>query len=181
MWKKSTLRFEMKLMAKAKETLAYIHQLTEQVAVEKTLAEPDKLPAELKAAAIALKKKVETLSAQIADAEGSEKRKALRKERSALKKPLKQIADAGYGSDENYLLAVGEENESRFDFLIPYGSYMNEKTRRYKKEIRHASNWTYEELDDRFICPNGRYVRFKKYQTKKNKSELEQSFKIYEM
>jgi len=26
-----------------------------------------------------------------------------------------------------------------FDFLIPYGNYMKEKTRRYKKDIRHAS------------------------------------------
>lgn len=92
-WKKSTLRFEEKLKAKVKETLAYIHQLTEQEAGEKTLAEPDKLPAELEAAAIALERKVETLSAQIVDAKGSEKRKALRKECSALKKPLKQIRE----------------------------------------------------------------------------------------
>jgi hypothetical protein len=44
---------------------------------------------------------------------------------------------------------VGEEKEPRFDFLIPYGTYMKEKTRRYKKDIQHASNWTYEERDDR--------------------------------
>lgn len=99
---------------------------------------------------------------------------------SSLPMPKTVIADAGYGSEENYLYALGEEKEPQFDFLIPYGSYMKEKTRRYKKDIRHASNWTYEELDDRFICPNGRYVRFKKYQTKKNASGLEQSFKIYE-
>ncbi|MNZ46869.1 Transposase DDE domain protein [compost metagenome] len=99
---------------------------------------------------------------------------------SSLPMPKTVIADAGYGSEENYLYAIGEEKEPRFDFLIPYGSYMKEKTRRYKKDIRHASNWTYEELDDRFVCPNGRYVRFKKYQTKKNASGLEQSFKIYE-
>jgi transposase len=99
---------------------------------------------------------------------------------SSLPMPKTVIADAGYGSEENYLYAVGEEKEPRFDFLIPYGSYMKEKTRRYKKDIQHASNWTYEEGDDRFVCPNGRYVRFKKYQTKKTRSGLEQSFKIYE-
>jgi len=32
------------------------------------------------------------------------------------------IADAGYGSEENYLYAVGEDKAPRFDFLIPYGS-----------------------------------------------------------
>nr|WP_157277416.1 hypothetical protein [Paenibacillus taiwanensis] len=34
-----------------------------------------------------------------------------------------------------------------------------------QKDIRHASNWTYEEHNDRFECPNGRYVRFKKYKS----------------
>ncbi|WP_414812528.1 transposase [Paenibacillus algorifonticola] len=63
---------------------------------------------------------------------------------------------------------------------IPYGTYRKEKERRYKKDIRHATNWNYEEGDDRFVCPNGRYVLFKKYQTKKNASGLEQSFKMYE-
>ncbi|WP_424769456.1 IS1182 family transposase [Paenibacillus sp. sgz302251] len=99
---------------------------------------------------------------------------------SSLPMPKTVIADAGYGSEENYLYAMGEEKEPRFDFLIPYGSYMHEQTKRYKKDMKHASNWTYEALDDRFVCPNGRYVPFKKYQTKKNSSGLEQSFKIYE-
>jgi transposase len=99
---------------------------------------------------------------------------------SSLPMPKTVIADAGYGSEENYLYAVGEEKQPRFDVLIPYGNYMKEKSRRHRKDSRHASNWTYEERDDRFICPNGRYVRFKKYQTKKNASGLEQSFKIYE-
>jgi len=99
---------------------------------------------------------------------------------SSLPMPKTVIADAGYGSEENYLYALGEEKEPRFDVLLPYGSYMKEKTRRYKKDIRHASNWTYEAHDDQFVCPNGRYIRFKKYQTKKNASGLEQSFKIYE-
>jgi len=99
---------------------------------------------------------------------------------SSLPMPKTVIADAGYGSEENYLYAIGEEKDPRFDFLIPYGSYMHEQTRRYKTNIKHASNWTYEELDDRFICPNGRYVLFKKYQAKKTPSGLEQSFKIYE-
>ncbi|MFH5181634.1 IS1182 family transposase [Paenibacillus sp. TAB 01] len=274
-WKKSTLRFEEKLKKKVQETLAHIHALTQQEAGEYAAADPDELPGQLEETATALEKRVETLTEQMAQANGSEERKALRKERRAWKQPLKQIrrdflprlakyeqqkacfgdrnsysktdpdatfmrmkedhmkngqlkpgynvqmatdnqfilfyslhqrptdtrcfiphmerlaasslpmpktviADAGYGSEENYLYAVGEEREPRFDFLIPYGNYMKERTRRYKKDIRHATNWTYEALDDRFLCPNGRYVRFKKYQTKKNASGLEQSFKVYE-
>ncbi|MGP3608426.1 IS1182 family transposase [Anoxybacteroides rupiense] len=274
-WKKSTLRFEEKLREKVQATLAHIHALTAQEAGEDLSPAAEELPAKLEETAAVLEEKVDALTEQMAQTDDVETRKALRKERSRLKQPLKQIradflprlakyeqqkalfgdrnsysktdpdatfmrmkedhmkngqlkpgynvqmatenqfilfysihqrptdtrcfiphmeqlaasslpvpktviADAGYGSEENYLYALGEERKPRFDFLIPYSSYMKEKTRRYQKDIRHASNWEYEERDDRFICPNGRYVRFKKYQTKKNASGLEQSFKIYE-
>lgn len=274
-WKKSTLRFEEKLIEKMQSTLQHIHAITQQETNEYAKAEPGELPARLEAAAAVLEEKIEGLDKQIAKESSSEQRKVMRKQRSALKKPLKLIredalprlakyeqqkacfgdrnsysktdpdatfmrmkedhmkngqlkpgynvqmatenqfilfysihqrptdtrcfiphlerlaasslpmpkiviADAGYGSEENYLYAVGEEKEPRFDFLIPYGNFMLEKTRRYQKDIRHATNWTYEELDDRFICPNDRYVPFKQYQTKKTPSGLEQSVKIYE-
>ncbi|MGO4544106.1 IS1182 family transposase [Paenibacillus sp. 2TAB23] len=274
-WKKSTLRFEIKLKEKVQETLAHIHTLTQQEASEYAATDPNELPAKLVETAAVLEEKVEALTEQMAQTNDSETRKALRRARSAWKQPLKQIredflprlakydhqkacfgdrnsysktdpdatfmrmkedhmkngqlkpgynvqmatenqfilfysihqrptdtrcfiphmeklaasslpmpktiiADAGYGGEENYLYAMGEEKEQRFDFLIPYGNYLKEKTGRYQKDIRHASNWTYEEEDDRFVCPNGRYVRFQKYQTKKNASGLEQSFKLYE-
>ncbi|MBL4953037.1 transposase [Neobacillus sp. YIM B02564] len=75
---------------------------------------------------------------------------------------------------------AGDEKEPRFEFLIPYGSYLQEQTRKYKKDIKNAKNWTYIEADDCFICPNGRKVTFEKNQNKKNPSGYEQSFKIYE-
>lgn len=99
---------------------------------------------------------------------------------SNLPMPKTVIADAGYGSEENYLYAVGEEKEPRFDFLIPYGMYLKEKTRSYKKNIKHAKNWEYTEKEDHFICPNGRKVQFKKYLKKKNASGYEQNLKVYE-
>nr|WP_258235162.1 transposase [Paenibacillus agaridevorans] len=46
---------------------------------------------------------------------------------SSLPMPKTVVADAGYGSEKNYLYAIGEEKEPRFDFLIPYGSFMFEK------------------------------------------------------
>jgi len=99
---------------------------------------------------------------------------------SSLPMPKTVIADAGYGSEENYVYAIGEGKEPRFNFLIPYGSYVQEQTRKYKKDIKNVKNWAYQEQDDCFICPNGRKVTFKKYQNKKNQSGYEQSFKIYE-
>ena len=99
---------------------------------------------------------------------------------SSLPMPKTVIADAGYGSEENYLYALGDEKEPRFDFLIPYGMYLKEKSQSYKKNIKHAKNWTYLEEEDCFICPNGRRVAFKKYLNKTNASGYEQSLKIYE-
>ena len=99
---------------------------------------------------------------------------------SSLPMPKTVIADAGYGSEENYVYAVGDEKEPRFEFLIPYGTYLKEQTRKYKKDIKNAKNWEYKEEDDCFICPNGRKVTFKKYLNKKNQSGYEQSYKIYE-
>ncbi len=63
---------------------------------------------------------------------------------SSLPMPKTVIADAGYGSEENYLYVLGEE-----------------KTRKYKNDIRNAIYWRYEAHDDWFVCPNDRKVSFK--------------------
>ena len=47
-----------------------------------------------------------------------------------------------------YLYAIGEEREPRFDFLIPYGTYVKEKTRKYKNDIKNVKNSAYREDDD---------------------------------
>ncbi|AQQ53973.1 IS1182 family transposase [Planococcus lenghuensis] len=99
---------------------------------------------------------------------------------SALPMPKTIVADAGYGSEENYLYLIGDEKEPLAGFLIPYGTYLKEQTKKFKNNEWNAKNWTYEEADDRFICPNGRRVVFKKYQEKKNASGFVQSYRIYE-
>lgn len=44
--------------------------------------------------------------------------------------PKRVIADVEYGSEKNYLYAVGEDKEPRFECLIPYGTYIKEQTRK---------------------------------------------------
>ena len=44
--------------------------------------------------------------------------------------PKTVIADAGYGSEKNYLYALDEDNdadEERFEYLIPYGTYIKKQ------------------------------------------------------
>jgi hypothetical protein len=94
--------------------------------------------------------------------------------------PKQVVADAGYASEENYLFAIGEEKEPRFELLAPYNTYLKEQTRKYKKDISKVKNWTYLEEDDIFICPNNRKVAFKRYSKRKNSIGYLQDFKIYE-
>ncbi len=95
--------------------------------------------------------------------------------------PKRVVADAGYGSEENYRYLIGDsETEPIAEFLIPYNTYLKEKTKGYRNNPYNAKNWDYVEEDDLFICPNGRRVPFKKYMKKKNASGFVQDFKIYE-
>lgn len=55
---------------------------------------------------------------------------------SSLPMPQTVIADAGYGSEENYVYAIGDEKDPRFEFLIPYSTYVKEQTRKYKNNIQ---------------------------------------------
>ncbi|WP_181884355.1 IS1182 family transposase [Neobacillus piezotolerans] len=93
--------------------------------------------------------------------------------------PKRVVADAGYGSEENYRYLIGDsETEPIAEFLIPYNTYLKEKTKGYRHNPYNAKNWDYVEEDDLFICPNGRRVPFKKYMKKKNASGFVQDFKI---
>ena len=62
------------------------------------------------------------------------------------------VADAGYGSEENYVFIIDELEKTP---LIPYGMYQKELTRKYKNSPTNPSNWDYLEETDQFIKPDG--------------------------
>ena len=95
---------------------------------------------------------------------------------SSIPLPKKVIADAGYGSEENYLYTL----EEPFEALIPYNTYLTEQTRSYKNDIRNVRNWEYDEHKDEYICPNNRRVLFKRYSTRTDKNGFTRDLKIYE-
>ena len=71
---------------------------------------------------------------------------------NAYKKQSKQvIADAGYGSQENYQLL----NNKQVDFFIPYNMYRIEQTRKHKKNLFHTQNLFYNAQQDFLVCPIG--------------------------
>jgi transposase len=74
------------------------------------------------------------------------------------------IADAGYGSEENYQMLTQQQVE----FFIPYNMYRIEQTRKHKKNLFHAQNLFYNKELDFLVCPMGQ--RMEKIYTKQSKT-----------
>ena len=77
--------------------------------------------------------------------------------------PKKIIADAGYGSEENY--AYLEQYE--LDNFVKYNTFHREQQRHYKAELIRrklfrAENFGYDPLLDEFICPAEKRLSYRK-------------------
>ncbi len=87
------------------------------------------------------------------------------------------VADAGYGSEENYSFIIDELEKTP---LIPYGMYQKELTKKYKNSADNPNNWDYLEEKDQFMKPDGVVYSFKNYSRRTDKYGFERDFKIYE-
>lgn len=87
------------------------------------------------------------------------------------------VADAGYGSEENYTdILDGRSREA----LITYGMYRKERTRKYRKDPFNTDNWEYDESTDSYTCPNGKQLTFSYVSRKTDKNGFSREFKVYE-
>lgn len=86
------------------------------------------------------------------------------------------VADAGYGSEENYIFIIDELEKTP---LIPYSRYQKELTRKYKNNPTNPSNWDYLEETDQFIKPDGVVYSFKNYSRRTDKYGYKRDFKTY--
>jgi transposase len=83
--------------------------------------------------------------------------------------PHKVVADAGYGSEENYTYL----EEHQVEAYVKYGTFDRERRKRRKipeREKYWSTNWVYDEQQDELICPQGKRLRYEKtqqYRTKK--------------
>ncbi|MET3558050.1 transposase, partial [Streptococcus rupicaprae] len=87
------------------------------------------------------------------------------------------VADAGYGSEENYRFIIDELEKTP---LIPYSMYQKERTKNYKNSPQNQNNWTYLEETDQFVKPDGVVYSFKHYSRRTDKYGFKRDFKIYE-
>ncbi|WP_430602206.1 hypothetical protein IGJ02_002515 [Enterococcus sp. DIV0724b] len=87
------------------------------------------------------------------------------------------VADAGYGSEENYMYINDILHKTP---LITYGSYHKESKKKYKENPFNVENWLYLEEQDEYSCPAKRPVSFKRYSRRKDKGGFVRDFKVYE-
>ena len=91
--------------------------------------------------------------------------------------PKHIVADAGYGSEQNYDDILS--NRKR-EALITYGMYQKEQKKKYKQNEFHPDNWPYNEENDTYTCPNQQRLIFKHHSARTDKSGFAREFKIYE-
>lgn len=88
------------------------------------------------------------------------------------KQPNEAIADAGYGSEENYEYL----KNNGVTAYVKYNMFHKEQKRSYKKDIFKAENLFYNKEQDFFVCPMGQ--RMYKIGTGKRTSELGYTSKV---
>lgn len=87
------------------------------------------------------------------------------------------VADAGYGSEQNYGDVI--ENRKRVP-LITYNQYRKEKKKKYKTDPFNTANWAYDETTDTFTCPNDRKLVFRYLSNRTDRYQFTRTMKVYE-
>jgi len=87
------------------------------------------------------------------------------------------VADAGYGSELNYQSLT---DDFEVKYLIPYGMYEKEMTKKYHKDRRKVANWFYDEESDEFQDMDGIVFKFHNYSVRHNKYGDEKNLKVYQ-
>jgi len=89
--------------------------------------------------------------------------------------PQRVIADAGYGSQENYAYLENHQIEA----LVKYGTFHKEASRAWRKDPYKTDNWPFDTKTDSYTCPNGRSLLFTKFTQTKSESGYVQNLRIY--
>ena len=76
--------------------------------------------------------------------------------------PENMVADAGYGSEENYTYLESEGVTA----YVKHNEFFRECKKKYREDEMRVANWAYDETADTYTCPEGRTLAFKKEQKK---------------
>jgi transposase len=89
--------------------------------------------------------------------------------------PENIVADAGYGSEENYNYL----NINKLGNYVKYNTYDYEKTSEFKNAKFLTSNFKYQPDNDEYICPNNQILTYLTTQTGKSESGYISKRRVY--
>jgi transposase len=92
------------------------------------------------------------------------------------KLPENVIADAGYGSEENYEYL----EENNIGHFVKYNTFHKEATKQWKEDVTKVQNFKYDEEKDEYICVYGRPFVFMFEQIRKSDNGYESKIRVYE-
>jgi len=90
--------------------------------------------------------------------------------------PSQGVADAGYGSEENYAFL----EEHQIDNYVKYNWFHLEQSKKYKLDIRKVSNLYYNAQDDFYVCPMGQRMNRVESKTKSTSTGYQQDVVVYQ-
>lgn len=90
-------------------------------------------------------------------------------------KPQKLVADAGYGSEENYDYLENENIEA----YVKYNYFDRENRPRYKPDNYRAEGMEYDEYSDEYKCPNNQTLTYLYTSNQKSWNGYRQKVRIY--
>ena len=91
--------------------------------------------------------------------------------------PKHIVADAGYGSEQNYVDILTQRKR---EALITYNVYLMEKTKKHKQNRFHPDNWQYDKETDTYICPNQKCLSFQYHTVHTDRTGFQRKLKVYE-
>ena len=98
-------------------------------------------------------------------------------EQHYFKLPKHIVADAGYGSEQNYDDILSRRKR---EALITYNMYVKEQKKKHKQDILNPANWQYDEETDTYTCPNQKRLEFQYHSVRTDRTGFQRKFKVYE-
>jgi transposase len=90
--------------------------------------------------------------------------------------PRTVIADAGYGSEENYAYL----EQAGVEGYVKYPLFNKQQKRSWRKQRFRAENWEYVPARDEYICPHQQRVTFQCNRVRTTDNGYRISFRVYE-
>jgi len=90
--------------------------------------------------------------------------------------PKNVIADAGYGSEENYEYFLKE----KITPYVKYNTFHKEASKKWIEDITKSQNWSYDKDNDVYFCTMKRPLVFMWEQKRKSDNGYESLIRVYE-